>query len=229
MSGGRQPPGLCHDEPVSDSEAEKGPGRAESGARGRRRRDPEWTSSALLDALLGLVSEEGREPTRKAIAERAGVSERTVFVHFADREALYVAAARRQAERWRAHAAPVPPAWDTARKVEALLAQRGRMYEVMTPIRRIGLGLEADSPGLHAVMAEGDAWFRADLAAVFAPELGRAPDAAEPGGLLDALEAASSWAAWDHLRSRRGLDEAAAAVAVGRTLRALLEVVPRTP
>ncbi|MFI0923831.1 TetR/AcrR family transcriptional regulator [Streptomyces sp. NPDC021012] len=214
---------------MSDTEAGKGPGRTDGGARGRRRRDPEWTYSALLDALLQLISESGREPTRKAIAERAGVSERTVFVHFADREALYVAAARRQAERWRVHAEPVPPAWGTARKVGALVAQRGRMYEVMTPIRRIGLGLEPDSPGLRGVMAEGDAWFRADLAAVFAPELGRMPDAEEPGGPLDTLEASSSWAVWDHLRSRRGLDEPAARAAVERTLRALLEVVPQTP
>ncbi|MFF8375888.1 TetR/AcrR family transcriptional regulator [Streptomyces sp. NPDC015661] len=214
---------------MSDTEAEKGPGPADAGARGRRRRDPEWTYAALLDALLRLISESGREPTRKAIAERAGVSERTVFVHFADREALYVAAARRQAERWRAHAEPVPPVWETARKVGALVAQRGRMYEVMTPIRRIGLGLEPDSPGLRGVMAEGDAWFRADLAAVFAPELGQMPEAEAPGGLLDSLEAASSWAAWDHLRSRRGLDETAARAAIDRTLRALLNVVPHTP
>ncbi|MGW8357202.1 TetR/AcrR family transcriptional regulator [Streptomyces wedmorensis] len=196
---------------------------AGAGAR-RRRRDPEWTYAALVDALLELISESGREPTRKAIAERAGVSERTVFVHFADREALYVAAARRQAERWRAHAEPVSPAWETARKVRALLTQRGRMYEVMTPIRRIGLGLEADSPGLRGVMAEGDAWLRAGLAELFAPELAGEPGARRAGGLLDALEAASSWAAWDHLRARRGLDEAAARAAIGRTLRALLGV-----
>ncbi|MEV6203968.1 TetR/AcrR family transcriptional regulator [Streptomyces sp. NPDC051771] len=193
-----------------------------TGAARRRRRDPEWTYGALVDALLRLVAETGREPTRKAIAERAGVSERTVFVHFADREALYVAAARRQAERWRAHAEAVPPAWGTARKVTALLDQRGRMYEVMTPIRRIGLGLQPDSPGLREVMAAGDAWFRADLAAAFAPELAPVPGADAPGGLLDALDAASSWAAWDHLRARRGLDEAAARAALARTLRALL-------
>ncbi|MFC9386829.1 TetR/AcrR family transcriptional regulator [Streptomyces venezuelae] len=214
---------------MNDTEAGNGPGRADSGTRGRRRRDPEWTYAALLDALLGLVSEDGREPTRKAIAERAGVSERTVFVHFADREALYVAAARRQAERWRAHAEPVPPEEETGRKAAALLAQRARMYEVMTPIRKIGLGLEADSPGLRGVMAEGDAWFRADVAAVFAPELGRVADAGAPGGLLDALEAASSWAVWDHLRSRRGLDGAAARAAMERTLRALLDGVPPSP
>ncbi|MEU7037371.1 TetR/AcrR family transcriptional regulator [Streptomyces sp. NPDC046237] len=214
---------------MSDTEAGKGPGQPETGARGRRRRDPEWTYAALLDALLGLISEGGREPTRKAIAERAGVSERTVFVHFADREALYVAAARRQAERWRAHAEPVPPGWETARKVDALLAQRGRMYEVMSPIRKVGLGLEPDSPGLREVMADGDSWFRTDLADVFAPELDRVPDAEEAGGLLDALEAGSSWAVWDHLRSRRGLDEAAARAAIGRTLRALLSPGPHTP
>ncbi|MET8968420.1 TetR/AcrR family transcriptional regulator [Streptomyces hydrogenans] len=188
----------------------------------RRRRDPEWTYAALLDALLQLIAESGREPTRKAIAERAGVSERTVFVHFADREALHVAAARRQTERWRAEAEPVPPELATDRKVTALLAQRGRMYEVMSPIRRFGLGLEPDSPGLAEVMAAGDAWFRADLAEVFAPELGRDRDALSPGGLLDALEAASSWAAWDHLRTRRGLDGPAARAALERTLRALL-------
>ncbi|MFJ7960269.1 TetR/AcrR family transcriptional regulator [Streptomyces sp. NPDC096319] len=210
---------------MNDTEAGKGPGRP----RERRRRDPELTYAALLDALLQLISETGREPTRKAIAERAGVSERTVFVHFADREALYVAAARRQAERWRAHAEPVPPGWETPRKVEALVSQRGRMYEVMTPIRRIGLALEPDSPGLRGVMADGDAWFRADLAAVFAPELARVPGAGEPGGLLDALEACSSWAAWDHLRSRRGLDGTAAGAAIGRTVRALLKGAPHTP
>ncbi|MFE0647097.1 TetR/AcrR family transcriptional regulator [Streptomyces sp. NPDC059534] len=209
---------------MGDTESDGGEGTG-AGTRGRRRRrDPEWTYAALVDALLELVSESGREPTRKAIAERAGVSERTVFVHFADREALYVAAARRQAERWRAHVEPVPPDGETARKVLALLVQRGRMYEVMSPIRKIGLGLEPDSPGLRGVMAEGDAWLRADLAGMFAPELAREPGAERAGGLLDAVEAAASWAVWDHLRSRRGLGEAAARAAMDRTLRALLGV-----
>ncbi|MEU5220321.1 TetR/AcrR family transcriptional regulator [Streptomyces sp. NPDC020807] len=211
---------------MSDTEARTTPDSGGPAARKRRRRDPESTYAALLDALLQLVSESGREPTRKAIADRAGVSERTVFVHFADREALYVAAARRQAERWRAHAERVPPEEATDRKVGALVAQRARMYELMTPIRRIGLGLEPDSSGLRGVMEEGDAWFRSDVAAVFAPELARVPDAEEPGGVLDAVEAAASWAVWDHLRSRRGLDEGASRAAMSRTLRALLPAAP---
>lgn len=193
-----------------------------TGREPRWRRDPERTRAVLVDALLELVAEGVREPTRKALAERAGVSERSAFVHFADREALYVAAAERQTQRWRALAEPVPPEWATARKIQALLAQRARMYEVMTPIRKVGLALEPESEGLRRVMGQGDAWFRENLATMFAPELGTVSGARRAGGLLDALETASSWAAWDHLRTRRGLTEAAARTAVGRTLRALL-------
>jgi AcrR family transcriptional regulator len=189
---------------------------------GRRRRDPEGTYRVLVDAVLSLLAEGTRNPTGKAIAERAGVSERSVFVHFADREALYEAAAVRQAERWKAYAEPVPPTWTTRRKVAALMRQRERMYELMTPIRTVGLGLEPGSPGLRRVMREGDRWFRADLAAVFAPELGGVVGAAGAGGLLDAVDAATSWAAWNHLRTRRGLSAVHARRAVSRTLRALM-------
>src|SRR5262245_1237840 len=205
------------------AQAEQDDRMADAAGPRRVRRDPQRTNAVLVDAVLDLIAEGEREPTRKAIAERAGVSERTAFLHFADREALYTAAAERQTERWRALAEPVPPEWATARKVRTLLAQRGRMYEVMTPIRRVGLGLEPDSPGLRRIMAQGGTWFRAVLARVFGPELGQAPGARRPGGLLDSMEAASSWAAWDHLRARRGLDEAAARSAMGRLLRALLD------
>jgi len=77
-------------------------------------------------------------------------------------------------------------------------------------------------PGLRRVMADGDAWFRADTAAAFAAELAADPGAREPGGLLDALDAATSWAAWDHLRSRCGLQPPAAARALKRIVTALL-------
>ncbi|MFM9370882.1 TetR/AcrR family transcriptional regulator [Streptomyces sp. Da 82-17] len=193
-----------------------------SGSGRRWRRDPEWTRATLVDTVLALIAEGAREPTRKAIAERAGVSERTVFVHFADREALYVSAAERQAERWKALAEPIPPEWAVDRKVRGFVAQRARMYELMTPIRRVGLSLEPDSPGLRRVMAEGDAWLRADLATLFTPQLREVSGARRPGGLLDALDASSSWAAWDHLRTRRGLDVGPTGAAVRRSLRALL-------
>jgi AcrR family transcriptional regulator len=65
-------------------------------------------------------------PTAREIAARAAVSERTVFVHFADLEALRSAGALRQASRWRAFAEPVDRAWPLERRVDALPAQRER-------------------------------------------------------------------------------------------------------
>src|SRR5215208_6794482 len=55
----------------------------------------ERTREAVVEALLELLDGGDVRPT----AARAGVSERSVFQHFRDREALFEAAARRQYER----------------------------------------------------------------------------------------------------------------------------------
>ena len=48
----------------------------------------------LLDSAVGLILEAGGEPTRDAIAERAGVGIGTVYRHFPDRQSLLHAVAR---------------------------------------------------------------------------------------------------------------------------------------
>lgn len=195
---------------------------ADRPARPARRRDPEATRAAIIDGALGFVEQHGRAPTAKEIATQAGVSERSVFVHFADLDELRRAVGLRQAERWKALAAPIDPGWPLERRVEALLDQRCRMYELMTPVRRVGLSEEGVSSAVASVMAAGDAWFRADVSAVFAGEAAALPAAQEPGGLLDAVDAAVSWAAWDHLRHRRGLSAATTSAVLRRTVLALL-------
>src|SRR5512133_1697488 len=59
----------------------------------------ERSRAAVVEALLELLDAGDVRPTAERIAARAGVSERTVFQHFRDREALFEAAARRQYER----------------------------------------------------------------------------------------------------------------------------------
>ena len=61
-----------------------------------------------MDALLELLDEGDVRPTAERIAERAGVSERSVFQHFADREALFQAVAARQYERVVPTLEPIP-------------------------------------------------------------------------------------------------------------------------
>jgi AcrR family transcriptional regulator len=188
----------------------------------RRRRNPERTRQAILDAALDLIAEAGRAPTAREVAVRAGIGERTLFYHFTDMEELRGAVALWQARRWGALARPVDPAWPRERRVDALLDQREQMYELMTPVRRVGLVEESSSSAIAAAMAEGDRWFRADVAAAFEPEVAARPDGSAAGGLLDALDAAVCWAAWNHLRQRRGLSVPQARRAIRTTLLALL-------
>ena len=49
----------------------------------------ERTREKVVDAVLELLDGGDVRPTAERIAKRAGVSERTVFQHFADREALF--------------------------------------------------------------------------------------------------------------------------------------------
>jgi AcrR family transcriptional regulator len=188
----------------------------------QRRRDPVRTRQAILDAALELTAAAGRAPTAREIAVRAGIGERTLFYHFADLEELRGAVALWQARRWMALARPVDATWPVEQRVDALLDQREQMYELMTPVRRVGLAEESASSAIAAAMAEGDRWFRTDVAATFAPEVDTRPDGAAGGGLLDALDAAVSWAAWNHLRQRQGLSLAQARRAIRTTLLALL-------
>src|SRR4029450_8701570 len=62
-------------------------------ARGERAR------AAIVDALLVLIESGELRPSAARIAQRAGVSLRSVFQHFSDVESLFAAAASRQTER----------------------------------------------------------------------------------------------------------------------------------
>lgn len=161
----------------------------------RRVRDPAQTRRAIIEALLELLDETGRTPTADAIAARAGVSRRSVFVHFSDLDQLHIEAARRQGERLLSMVEPISPDLPLAERVRAFAAQLERLYEAMTPVRRVALVIGASSPVVAGLTDDADVWLRGRLAEVFARELiGRDPR------LLDAVDAGVSWAAWYHLR-----------------------------
>ena len=57
------------------------------------------TRAAIVDALISLLEEGNVQPTVEEIAARAGVAPRTVFQHYADREALFAAVSERRQAR----------------------------------------------------------------------------------------------------------------------------------
>ncbi len=93
------------------------------------------TRQALVDALFTLLEEGELRPTGERIAERAGVSERSVFQHFPDRESLFEAVALQQWERVVTGTVPVDASLPLDERIEAFASQRCAVLEQVTPVR----------------------------------------------------------------------------------------------
>ena len=106
----------------------------------------ERTRQALVDSLIGLLDEGQLTPTAAAIAARAGVSERSVFQHFADRESLFEAVAREQYARVVPTLVPVDASLPLSERIDQFARQRAYLYERVGGVRRAALEGLADEP-----------------------------------------------------------------------------------
>jgi len=180
------------------------------------------TRLAVVDALLRLIDDGDLRPTAPRIAERAGVSLRSIFQHFSDLEALFAAAAARELERLSELVGPLPIGSSLDHRLDAFVAQRARVLEAVTPVSRASLLQEASSAELRSSRARLLALARAEVGDVFRAELDRRPRA-DRLELLDALDAASSWQTWEALRAHQNLSPTRARRVMRRTLSALLD------
>jgi TetR/AcrR family transcriptional regulator, regulator of autoinduction and epiphytic fitness len=181
----------------------------------------ERTRQALVDALLGLLDEGHLKPTAAQIAERAGVSERSVFQHFPDREALFEAVARQQYDRVLPTLRPIDPSLPLAERIEQFTEQRSRLYELIGGVRRAALLIEQESPSVAGWLATARKAKAAEVERVFRRELEAIPaDEREP--LRAALVALCAWPAWDSWRTHQRLSVARSRAAMGAAIAALL-------
>lgn len=88
---------------------------------------PEERRSAILDAAIPLLRENGREVSTKQLAEAAGVAEGTLFRAFGDKEAIIAAAVERyfDPEPLRNALRAVDPAEPTVDKIRQVLELLG--------------------------------------------------------------------------------------------------------
>ena len=179
------------------------------------------TRQALIDALISLIEEGDLRPTAPRIAERAGVSLRSIYHHFDDLELLFAETAQRQIERIMPLRQPLPTGGPLSVRIKALLRQRIAIWEAVTPIRTAATLQEPFSPQLRAVRAEIHRRNRAELATVFASEL-KARTEEDAALLLDALDAAVNWIAWTVMRTDLGLSPEEVEAVLRRTIMALL-------
>ncbi|MFG1673650.1 TetR/AcrR family transcriptional regulator [Micromonospora sp. NPDC049282] len=185
----------------------------------------ERTRAAIVEAHLALIDAGDLRPTGERIAERAGVSLRTLWTNFKDMETLFAATGRRIGERQAALWRPVPPELPLAVRIAEFCGQRARLLEVLAPPARASALREPFSPQLRRNREAAIARVREEIETVFAAELANAgPGRAQ---LLDALTVAGTWAAWSMMRDAMGLDVEAAREVMARTLGALLSAGSR--
>jgi TetR/AcrR family transcriptional regulator, regulator of autoinduction and epiphytic fitness len=174
------------------------------------------THRALTEAMLELLDAGDLRPTSTAIAARAGVSERTLFQHFPDREALFQGAALAQAERIAPLVEPLPgPEAPLDARLRAFVAQRTRVLEKVAPVRRAALQLEPSSETVAGWLRAVRQGAAAEIAHVFSPELAERASDDDRSELLAALVAAAAWPTWESLRSHQGLSVERAEAAGG--------------
>lgn len=187
---------------------------------GRRARG-ERARTTVVDAILDLLQEGDLKPTAERVAERAGVSLRLVFHHFADLESLYAAAADRQFERLRPLIKPIAGDGPFEQRLDTFLRQRLRMWERIAPVRRASLLYEPFSKELGRRLADARAFAREETAAVFRQEIEKFARA-ERAEVVASLDAASAWQTWEVLRRHQGLSIENARRVVTRIISALL-------
>jgi TetR/AcrR family transcriptional regulator of autoinduction and epiphytic fitness len=164
---------------------------------------------AIVDAMRALHAEGDVRPTAPRIAQRAGVSLRTVWQQFADMETLLVEANRRDDEILRSLVKRIDPDQPRTVRVTLFVSQRARVLEQMSPSWRAARIHQPLSGELRRNKARTLANAKAEMARIFAPELN---ELAEPQRqqLLDGLHAISVWSFWESLRTELGLGPAQA-------------------
>ncbi len=175
-----------------------------------------------------LHAEGDLRPTAPRIAERAGVSLRTVWQQFADKEELLVEAVRRDRDILRSLAARIDPGQPLPARVEQFTSQRAAILEEMTPTWRAARLEEPFSAELQQDRKRKVAGGRAELELVFAPELASL-SGRERDELADALNAISIWSYWESLRSDLGLSPSRARDVLRNTFCAILARAGFTP
>ena len=165
------------------------------------------TRDAIADALLDLLAAGQMTPTAKEIAERAGVSVRSVYVHFDDLEGLYCVAATRYFGRIAPMLAPVAAEGSVEDRAYALVRQRVRLYSQSGAIGRATRLHAQSSPTLERIVRDGRSRSRTDLERVFARELEPLANA-ERNRVVAMLDVLCGPEAWEtlHLHHDLGLD-----------------------
>ena len=179
---------------------------------------------AICEACLDLIQEGVFQPSAEQVADRAGLSRRSVFNHFTDLRELYDAVVEVGMERCAPLLEEIPSDGSLEDRARELVRVRSAFFEATAMFTRAltaqALVGSASDQALRVSRA-GVQRQHDEIERVFAGELsGLGADARDE--LLEALGSALSALSWEGLRTNRRLAPEDARRVWVRTVRALL-------
>lgn len=188
-------------------------------ADGRRRRS-ERSRAAIVDALLELLRSGEVRPSSTAVAARAGLTQRTVFNHFADMDELLAAAAERQVQRIRS-LLPEATEGDLEARARTFATQLATLLEDTMHVRWAVLVHDVQQAGGIDVVRWVHQLLRHQLTTSFSAELAALP-ARDRAQVLDSFDLLADAGVWRirRLQHEQSFDRGRAAIE--RSLLALL-------
>lgn len=170
---------------------------------------------AALEALIRLFSQGQYTPTSRQIADRAGLSLRSLTRYFDDFDDLIRSAIERiEQEAMQLVELPIGPDRPTGEKISAIVANRIRLYEAVAPAARAGRICAHRQPAVAEQMARNRQFLQNQVASLFSTEIERSgPE------LLCSLDVLLSFESYDLLRSAHGMAPAETASVLDASLR----------
>lgn len=175
---------------------------ATDGRHARRLRNAE----AVVEAVREFLQEGEGFPTAQQVADRSGVSLRSVFRYFDDMDGLMCSALRLEFERLAPFFVCRPPAADASLedRIEHLVAHRTELYRHAGPEIHAVVARSYRHPAFSDVLEQLRSNVRTQLTTLFAPELERIGEA-DARVACAALQVATLFEGYECARDRHEL------------------------
>jgi AcrR family transcriptional regulator len=178
---------------------------------------------AVLDAMIEMFTEGDIDPTPEHVAQRVGISPRSVYRYFDDREALLRAAIDRHLETvWPLYKIPEIGAGDLAARIDRFVDHRVRLYEAISATARAARIRAATDDIVREQVELTRRALREQVDRQFAPELGKLPTS-DRRARAAAIDVLCQLEGLDHYRVHRGFSVRTTRELLTDALRLLLE------
>jgi AcrR family transcriptional regulator len=175
----------------------------------------------VLDAMIELFTTD-RDPTPDEIAAVCGLSPRSVYRYFEDRDALILAAIERNQERlWPLFRIKEFGRGSLEQRIDRFVHSRTSVYEQIADLSRATRRRAAGSELLRANIGHTNELLRAQMIGQFASEL-EAMDGKQSRSTIAAIDVLTQFEGLDFYRLTRGFSQATTATMLIDTLNDLL-------